>query len=290
MLRTTSYICIALLAMAVQVAKADVCDDLASIDDGKSEMRVKNCQQAMKEIPNKQGLTYTVQYLKDNYHHLADPTCAVNSSSVKRGVLSRAKVENGVQNGCQLVFNDLNRPYKGASSRSTAYFIDLCSSDPKKVVSTFYMNRGTGSNRRGYTDEAGKKTTLAGAFLTDDQTFGFSPFKMNGRYLKIKKQLGGKIPALRLVGLNSSNNSSEYGKPIHASPYNSSWGCPSVSPENAWVMKKLASGGPSLLMNYGPSTMHQSTTSCGNQARASNSAKAGKRAASETSGNKKGSQ
>lgn len=285
MLRKLTLICGALLALsAAQVAKADVCDSLASIEDGKSELRVKNCKQALKEIPNKEGINYTMQYFKDNYRKLADPTCAAGSSSVKRGVLSRAKVENGIQNGCQFVFNDLKRPYGGLSSRSTAYFIDLCAADPKGAVKTIYMNRGTGSARKGYTDVNGQKTTLAGAFLTNDQVYSFHPFKMKASYVKIKKQLGGKIPGLRLVGLNSSNNDSEYGKPLHASPYRSSSGCPSVGPENAWVLSKLASNGPSLLMNYGPSTMHQSTKSCSNQ-----TAKASRSSSHSGSGSKSSS-
>lgn len=266
-MRTTPLFVFGILALlsAQSVKAVEVCANLASIEDSKSEIRVKNCEAAYAAIGNKEAFTYTMKYFKDNYRKLADPTCAEQSSSVARGILSKGKVDEGIQNGCSMVVNDIKSTYNGAANRTTAYYIDLCAPDSKKAVTKFYMNRGTGSARKGFMDSSGAKTTLAGAFLTDNKTFAFSPYKMSKGYVQIKRKLGGKIPALRLVGLNSSNNSSEYSKPIHASPYNSSWGCPSVAPENAWVMSKLASNGPSLLMNYGPASMHQSTTSCHNQ-------------------------
>ena len=264
--KTSVYLFGILVLLSAANSKAtEVCDNLASIDDGKSALRVKNCEVAMKSIANKDAATFTMKYFKDNYHRLADSSCAEQSSSVARGVLTRVQVDSGIQNGCQLVLNDTQRAVRGFPNRMTAYYVDLCATDSSKAVTQFFMNKGTGSARKGYADNNGAHTTLAGAFLTDNQTFAFSPYKMSSGYRQIKKKLGGRIPALRLVGLNSSNNSSEYSKPIHASPYKSSWGCPSVSPENAWIMQKLASNGPSLLMNYGPSSLHQSTTSCHNQ-------------------------
>jgi hypothetical protein len=266
MRNTTAYVFgILVLLSAVNSKATSICDDLSSIDDGKSTLRVKNCEAVLQNIPNKDAATFTMQYFKDNYQHLADSSCAEESSSVAHGVLSKTKVDGGIQNGCQMVLNDTQKSWPGFPNRMTAYYVDLCATDSKKAVTKFYMNKGTGSSRRGFSDSNGAHTTLAGAFLTDDQTFAFRPYKMSKGYTQIKKQLGGKIPALRLVGLNSSNNTSEYSKPIHASPYKSSWGCPSVAPENAWIMQKLASNGPSLLMNYGPSSMHQSTTTCHNQ-------------------------
>ncbi len=187
----------------------------------------------------------------------------MQSKAAGKGVLSKEKIRGGIANGCQFVINDLNSRYQGMINRSNAYYVDLCAKDSKKIVTHFYMNKGTGTSSHGYSDREGAHSTVAGAFLTAPHTFDFHPFRMSSGYRQIARELG-HIPALRIVGLNSSNNSTDFGKPIHVSPYKSSWGCPSVSSQDAWVLQKLAARGPSLLVNYGPSSLHQSTRSCEN--------------------------
>lgn len=248
----------------------EVCESLARIYDFNTKLRIANCKAAYAAIDNKEAFKFTIQYFNDNYKKLADPTCAKESTSVQKGVLPFDTVASGIQNGCTMVLNDLETPYQKFPFRSVAYFIDLCAKDRKKAVRKFFMMKGVGSQEKGYLDAPEQFTTLAGAFLTNSKVEKFKPYKKTAKYEDMRIKMGGTIPKLRVIGLNNSNNSSEFTKPIHASPYFSSFGCPSVAPENAWVIEDLATRGPSLLMNYGPPELHKNTKVCDNESKTSN--------------------
>jgi hypothetical protein len=237
----------------------------ANLKDEFSTLRIRNCQTLVARglIPNQNAFTYTLQYLRDNYRKLADPSCAMRSVAIaSHHVMNKDKVLRGIQNGCQFVINDTTSMWEGMKLRTPAYFVDLCSKNPDKVVRKFFMNVGTGPR---YVDKEGNHSTVAGAFMTDSATYSFQPFRKSPGYRKIEKSMkGGRLPGLRLVGLNSSDCRTDFGKPLHVSPYQSSWGCPSVGVENADILFTLAEHGPSLVINYGPPDFHNSTTTCTN--------------------------
>ncbi|HRO66579.1 MAG TPA: hypothetical protein PL182_03335 [Pseudobdellovibrionaceae bacterium] len=255
----------------------------------KNSIRERNCLTILsrKLIANEKAFTYTMEYLRDNSGRLADSSClpetvgfmpkTVTIKKKKKTIVKTVvtgkpgeegvtvdTLKNGIQNKCVFFLNDV-----GASKghpQAQGYLVDLCATDEKKVVTKITTNKGTGTGAGNakFTDVEGKKTTLVGAFITAPQVHDFIPFKMSGGYKKIKKKEG-RIRGLRLFGLNSSNNDTYQGKPMHASPYNTSWGCPSVRGEDSWIMDKLVEGGPALVMNYGPESYHQSTTVCENE-------------------------
>lgn len=275
-------------------APEDICRFLGDGQDkALAELRVANCHQLVsrKLIPNSEALDYTLRYMRDNSGKLADDRCLppkvgterrtvtvrTKRGPVKRTVvssavsgeanMSRDVLRQGVKNQCQFLINDTTSTVKGFPNRGNAYWVDLCSKDAAKLVTKTYFNKGTG---RGNRDVPGANTTVVGAFLTGSSTFNFVPYRMSNGYREIarmsRKQNGSsKITAVRLFGVNSSNNDTSRSKPLHVSPYRSSWGCPSTSPENAPLIEKLAQNGPSLVMNYGPSQFHKSTTSCENE-------------------------
>lgn len=214
-----------------------------------------NCLAAYRQVPNSSALTYTLRFLLLNSNGLKDPSCVRS-----RG----AGTKQGIKNTCQFVLNDLTSVYDGNPLRAHAYFIDLCTSDSGRVVKHFYVNKGTGTARAQYADREGEHSSNPGAYLTGTKVVAFEPYKASGAYEQIKDSMGGFIPAVRLTGLHSTNNDTSGSKPMHASPYRSSWGCPSVSPDAVGIMRQLAANGPSLVMNYGPSQFHptSSLTKC----------------------------
>jgi hypothetical protein len=137
-------------------------------------------------------------------------------------------------------------------------------------VRELFFNKGTGrAPASGDADTADAHTTVPGFFLTADQVSPFHPYKLSEGYKEILKRNRAErnlnaVKSLRLIGIQSSNNDSADSKPIHESPYRSSWGCPSISPDNSWVIDELAKNGPSLFLNYGNPKFHQSTSNCDN--------------------------
>lgn len=266
----------------------DVCRFLGEGQNkAQAELRLANCRKLVskKLIPNAEALDYTLRYMRDNSGKLADDRClppkvgterrqvtvrtkrgpvtrtVVSSAVSGEANMSRDVLRQGVKNQCQFLINDTTSTVKGYPNRGNAYWVDLCSNDDSKLVKKTYFNKGTG---RGNGDNPGANTTVIGAFLTASSTFNFVPYKMSAGYRQIQRQ-SKRLTAVRLFGVNSSNNDTSRSKPLHVSPYRSSWGCPSTSPENAPLIEKLAQNGPSLVMNYGPSAYHKSTVSCENE-------------------------
>ncbi len=165
----------------------------------------------------------------------------------------RSRMENGISNKCTFVINDMGD--KKAQCRGTLYFIDLCKGDAPKITES-YVNIGAGTCRkgRGYLNESGKQTTTLGAFITNDHVFNFSSTKSS--YVELRRSIQRasgekKAHAVQVFGLQNTNNSASRDmKYMHVSPYQSSWGCPSIAGENYWMIKELAKNHPSLLVNY----------------------------------------
>jgi hypothetical protein len=270
---------------------ASICD---SFQDPGSDLRVRNCQALFADptlIPNHDALVFSLKYFRDNYGGLQDPSCALASEShIKtpdhiedNGILSDDQIKAGIHNKCQFVINDVNTRWPGVKSRSTAYYVDLCAdktqpgraaNPEQEIVQKFYMNVGYGPPFR---DENHNKrlgiiggSTLAGCFLTNNEAYDFQPYDeyaKNSKYKNLEASLakqGLKLRGLRLVGLNSSNNKTEYRKPIHVSPFSNSEGCPSVEWTHLPFIEELAQNGPSLLVNYGPKSFHTDTKVCDN--------------------------
>ena len=218
-------------------------------------LRRSNCEEAFRLIPNPTALDYSIKYLIANSGSLQDPSCLKGG----QGLASK-----GIRNTCSFVLNDLESQYKGNPLRANAYYINLCAPNPRQVVTRFYVNKGSGTKRADYADREGAHSSNAGAYLTGTKVVEFIPYHLSAAYRSLRKTLGGFIPALDLYGLHTTNNNTSDSKPMHASPYQSSWGCPSVSPAATGIMRTLAKYGPSLVMNYGPTRFHpeSSLTSC----------------------------
>lgn len=256
-------------ALSLGAEASSVCDPLRIQDTPltrEQQQRVANCERIVESglVPNQQAFAYTIRYLAENTGRLQDSSCALQSSTDDDNCSlcqNANRVQQGIQNRCSFVLNDLQRPFRAGSTQMTGYFVDLCATDPRKVVQSFYVNTGTG--RPMFNDTPGKKSSLAGAFLTDTAVVPFSPFNATP-YQGLRRQLGGTLPSLRLLGLNSSNNSTDFSKPMHVSPFRTSWGCPSIGPEAVPFMRRLAEDGPSLVMNYGNQQFEQRGRSCVN--------------------------
>lgn len=228
--------------------------------------RIENCERIVAGglIPNQAAFAYTIRYFAENSGRLQDPSCALQSAAdddVCRLCQSADRIQQGIGNGCSFMLNDMETPFGRNSTQVTGYFVDLCASNPRDVVRSFAVNTGTG--RPMFNDTPGARSTVAGAFLMDPSVVNFSPYNPKP-YQGLKRQLGGTLPSMRLLGLNSSNNDTDDSKPLHVSPFRTSWGCPSVGPEAVPYMHKLADGGPSLLMNYAGQRFEQRGNSCHN--------------------------
>lgn len=263
---------------AVQTSSSETCSFLQQTKfEDKDGLKYKNCVYMLdkKLVSNQDAILYTLQYFENNFGRLADNKCAatprgqVGEQNMNLGIIS-----DGIKNGCQFLLNDLNSSYNGMPLRANSYYVNLCALTKDKIVTKLYVNKGVGTNINHYADVDDKHTSLVGAFLTAAETFAFTPYKWSPAYLQIKKLNGDKpIVALRLFGLNASNNDSAWSKPLHQSLYASSFGCPSMAPSNAYIMKALAANGPSLVLNYGPKKYHQSTINCCNDDSDKNCAK-----------------
>ena len=251
----------------------ELCQFYQETETGRSseidEVRTRNCLRLLDmanrgEIP-RDALVYTLNYLKLNLGELQDESCI------------RVAEHGLLENSCQFQLNDLNQRVSGFPHRSPSYFIDLCHGGEggfgQGLVHRSFINRGTGSENDSYADVSGRRTTTVGPFLTG--SYGpFTPYRVNQAYRNIGVGTCNantpiedcRVPRLELIGLASSNNDSTAAKPMHVSPYRSSWGCPSIQPEDRWQMVALYRNGPSLVMNYGPERFHSrsSLTSCNN--------------------------
>lgn len=264
-----------ILVFSSSASASSICD---SFRGAGQERKLANCETIVKKglVPNRDALRYTINYLNDNHNGLRDATCAVNGIEANDRCIacrSREWVEKGVENDCTFIINDLSRPWRRdpAPRRTTAYLVDLCSDDPSKLVSSFYINGGTGNPRfddspdRGETSNLWNKNTLAGAFLVEGKVYGdFVPGRAE-KYAGIRSRHNGEIPGMRMIGLNSSNNTTESSKPLHVSPFRTSWGCSGVSESTIPIMERFASSGKSsLFMAYAGQKYEQKGTSCTN--------------------------
>lgn len=225
---------------------------------GVSAQWVRNCEKLYSAGIPKDALDYALNVMKLNDDSFESNKCykVANSSHYSmRGVTKRSfenKMAGGLPNKCQMVINDTRQ--KLGNFRARMYYIDLCSGSSPKVTKT-YFNMGTGTFRNNYADSSGEHTTVKGAFFTNYKSFSFQ--KNNAAYQRVKSRvrtLSGtyKAPSVQLFGLqNSNNNAGPNLKYMHVSGYQSSWGCPSIAPENYWMIEKLANNGPSLVLNYG---------------------------------------
>lgn len=225
---------------------------------GVSAQWVKNCEALYSAGIPKDALEYALKVMQLNDDSFESDKCyktgpsghysmaGVNKSSFAN------KMSRGLPNKCQMVINDTRD--KQGTYRGRMYYIDLCSGSKPKVVKS-YFNMGTGTFKNNYADSGGAHTTVKGAFFTNYKTFSFQ--KNNAAYKAVKsrvKSLSGsyKAPSVQLFGLSTTNNEAGPNlKYMHVSGYKSSWGCPSIAPENYWMIEKLASNGPSLVLNYG---------------------------------------
>lgn len=226
-----------------------------------NDLQRRNCLSLFKpnsifeDSVKKEALLYTLAYFRANKDGIKDKSCA--QSSDKRG--GEPKM---IRNQCSFVINVVERKWSLGSvifpHRTKGFFIDLCAQDPKKVLRSMYVNKGTGET---YKDVEGAKSTVAGAFLTDNQTRAFTPYTWTAAYRAIPRK---NLIGLDVTPLHSTNNDSADSKPIHVSPYRSSSGCPSVNVADVDIIRTLAKNGPSLWMNYGQKDLHpeDSITKC----------------------------
>lgn len=224
------------------------------------------------EIPQ-DALAWTLAVLRDNMHGLRMNQCLLpppehysNIETVSAGMpspiieqpaMTIPDLRAGVKNHCQVLINDTRKAWaKGFPYRRTYYYLDLCTGTKK----TGYFHVGTGGKTGAEANQTNRKSTVLGAFLTSDTLFSYD----NGgsKYDPIKKEYG-YVAALALFGLQETNNGSARDfKYLHVSPHKSSWGCPSVAPEDEPMIRELATKGPSLVVNFGPEDQMQDPRKC----------------------------
>lgn len=225
---------------------------------GVSAQWVKNCEALYRAGIPKDALEYALKVMQlnddsfqSNKCYKTGPSWHYSMRGVTKGEFER-KMSGGLPNKCQMVINDTRD--KLGTYRGRMYYIDLCGGSSPKIVKS-YFNMGTGTFKNNYADRGGAHTTVKGAFFTNYKTFSFQ--KNNSAYQAVKsrvKSLSGsyKAPSVQLFGLSTTNNEAGPNlKYMHVSGYKSSWGCPSISPDNYWMIEKLANNGPSLVLNYG---------------------------------------
>lgn len=230
--------------------------------DGVTEEWKDNCEKLYSSQIPKGALDFTLGVMAKNSTSFRSNKCFDKKGLASSGHYSmggtksgdvRARMANGLKNKCTFVINDMGD--KKAQCRGTMYFIDMCKGAAPKITET-YVNMGSGTCRlnRGFLNESGKQTTTLGAFITNDHVFNFSSTKSS--YVELRRSIQRasgekKAHALQVFGLQNTNNSaSKDMKYMHVSPYQSSWGCPSIAGENYWMIKELAKNHPSLLVNY----------------------------------------
>lgn len=226
---------------------------------------IKNCDNLYNQGIPKDALEYTLKAFRQNATKFTNNKCYIFSERADGGSHADFKkaMAKGIPNKCQIVINNINeKAPKGyeAPYRRKMYYIDIC----KGKVTTTYFNLGTGTFKgkntgKKFKNTNGERSTVKGVFLTGQKVFNFQPTGSTSvpKYKAIRKRLKvksgeHKAHALQLFGLQKSNNGSGVdGKHMHVSPYQSSWGCPSVKEDNYWMINELGKNGPSLVVNYG---------------------------------------
>jgi hypothetical protein len=237
--------------------------------EGTDEQWRRNCENLYNAGIPPEALDYTLEIMQLNSTSFAMDQCydseelresahpsmnGHNAESIRNDLMS-----DGFRNKCQFVINDTDDLIPGHSCRGRMYYIDLCQGDEPQVTRD-YFNIGTGTcvNGRGFTDGRNIGTTVLGAFFTNDNTFDFHPGGSRSiqPYRDLRAQIesmGGprEATAVGLIGMQNTNNlASLTGKHMHVSPYQSSLGCPSIAPENYYMIQALANNGPSLVVNF----------------------------------------
>lgn len=239
---------------------------------GTNQAWKSNCEKLFDEGLPEDALKYALKVMKLNATSFKTNKCfdkrgLKHSGHTSMGGLTANGFKNdlmadGLPNKCTFIINDTDdrSPSSGGDNcRGRMYYIDMCSGGSPEVKKD-YFNLGTGTcrnGRNGFMNESGKHTTVLGAFFTHTKAFDFThTTTQTKQYSSVRrgiKNSGGpnRASALQLLGLQNTNNlSSKNGKYIHVSPHRSSWGCPSIAPENYYMIEDLASRGPSMVINY----------------------------------------
>lgn len=221
---------------------------------------------AAKLVPNLDALAYTIRIHRANIGRLVDPSCAIAGIDPKDRCISCRNpdwIKRGIENTCSFVLNDYTKLWADdpQPGRTTAYFVDFCAPTLSQMVTKFYMNGGTDPVG---IDDPTRNSSLVGAFLAEGLVRGDFFTGHPEAYAGIKSRFNGQIPVVRMIGINSSNNTSEFDKPFHVTPFKTSLGCSAVN-ENVYpVMVKYTSRGSSLFMKYNGRASEQSSSSCVN--------------------------
>ncbi len=239
---------------------------------GMSDLAQKNCELTLeKGIVPRKAFLFAMKGLKRNATRFETKGCFDKKSGFENvfghystpGLSNKADLESaldsGIPNKCSLIINDYDDLLRthGGSYRCQAamYYIDLCGTLPKVQKSYSWVGYGTCKNKRGFKNQSGQGTSLLGFSVTATQSFNFQ--KSDAAYTRIRRELGGKVPAVALFGLQNSNNGSaiDY-KYLHVGAYTSA-GCPSIDKKNAWMIEALAEKGPSVVVGYKDGQMEE---------------------------------
>lgn len=228
----------------------------------------RKCNQLYSKGIPKEALDYALKAMKLNATSFRTNKCfnkkgLMGASHYSMDGLTANQLENdllggGLPNKCQMIINDTDD--KLARCQGRMYYIDLCKGSDA-VVTKDYFNLGTGTCKkgRGFQNKSGQNTSVKGVFFTHTKSFNFA--KKNKWYKSARERVqraggGYKATALQLFGLQNTNNgASRDAKYIHISPYVSSFGCPSIKPENYYMIEALAKNGPGMVLNWSSTGM-----------------------------------
>lgn len=253
-----------LLASASSAIADDACRPFES---PRLEPQFENCKKLERQnLINDDALEYTIKYLVANLNGLQDSSCATRDDAVLSGgryldrcqnCQSKEWITKGIENNCSFVINDMKKRWDKETTRTTAYFVNLCDSSGP-TVKKFAMNSSKGKpgddtpRDPQIGDPPSSNSVLHGAFVLNDRvTYDF--YTESPAYNELRKDFKtqGGIPAIRMVGLNSSNNNTEFDKPFHVSAFTRGNGCPGVEKSTYPIMKEIvASKKSSLYMAY----------------------------------------
>lgn len=239
---------------------------------GTNDQWKQRCQELFDSDIPQEALEYTLRAMKLNATSFRTNQCWDTNGIKHAGHPSMMGLTgdefennlmaNGLANKCQFIINDTDDRSpspRGDDCRGQMYFIDLCGDG--ELVTKDYFNLGTGTcrgGRNGFRNGRGLNTTVKGVFFTHNQTFDFrDTTRQQSHYAAVQDRVqdaGGphQATAIHLFGLQNTNNlASKTGKYMHVSPHRSSHGCPSILPENYYMIEALANGGPSMVVNWG---------------------------------------
>ena len=238
-----------------KVGNSSICDF------GGDTLMEGNCKRLMQKVATGELPRPAVEYALKTFRQVTGKFCGGKT------------INEQFRNRCSFFVTDLDNRWKGMSHRSPAYLIDLCAGDSRRsdnssLVYSTYTNRGTGTEKYGYRDSDGKKTTLAGVFMTGELT-GFDPYhKSRSKYAKLVgyrandpncdgqgthangflKNCGVIRLSVERIGLSPTRTDDQ--KPMHTSGFKSSAGCPSLGKQDNKIMRHLASRGNSMYVAY----------------------------------------